>query len=56
MNRTMQMKIHRIKICITRRVITTDHNLLHVGQQGVTDVDMDNTAEEDISTNAGFGI
>ena len=33
-------------------MITTDHNLLHVGQQGVTDVDVDNTAEEDISTNA----
>jgi len=50
--------IHRIKLCITRKVITTDHNLLHVGQQGVTDadVDVDNTAEEDISTNAGFGI
>ena len=57
-NRTMQMKIHRIKICITRKVITTDHSLLHVGKQGVTDadVDVDNTAEEDISTNVGFGI
>lgn len=44
------------KIYITRKVITTDHNHLHVGQQGVTDVDVDNTTEEDFSTNVGFGI